>query len=109
MERKRSGYTLFVNHLKQHWQQTETFQKKQLEELIDTTEEYLTAAGDLTKDEAELIACYVKNDLGHWPKRSPRVGARFVREFFTWLSKRHCGTGWRRWRITPGSNGPSWP
>lgn len=58
--KKKKGYNAFVEDLHKRWQETES---TSIKELVETTQSYMEAASDLTKDELSLIAEYVKRDL----------------------------------------------
>ncbi|MBO1518501.1 zinc ribbon-containing protein [Oceanisphaera pacifica] len=59
-KKKKSGYDAFVDDLHKRWQESEN---TSIKELVETTQAYMEAASDLTKDELALIAEYVKRDL----------------------------------------------
>ncbi|WP_116473724.1 zinc ribbon-containing protein [Zobellella maritima] len=59
-QKHKKGYDAFVEELHRQWQQTED---TTIKEMVETTQAYMEAAGDLTRDELALIAQYVKRDL----------------------------------------------
>lgn len=58
--KKIKGYDAFVKELRRRWEHSD---RANIKELVDSTQEYMEAASDLTKDELALIAAYVKRDL----------------------------------------------
>lgn len=63
MSKLQNAYETFILRLKQEIHDTETVQSQRLDELIEQTQAYLEAAGELTQDEWALIAQYVREDL----------------------------------------------
>ncbi|MBL1378738.1 zinc ribbon-containing protein [Zobellella iuensis] len=59
-DQHKKGYEAFVEELHRQWQAAEN---TTIKELVEKTQAYMEAAGDLTKDELALIAEYVKRDL----------------------------------------------
>ncbi|WP_432453708.1 MULTISPECIES: zinc ribbon-containing protein [unclassified Agarivorans] len=66
MPKRIKAYQAFVKDLEQRIQQSGEVSREELSKLIDATQEYLHAASDLSKDEWQLIANYVRRDLSDW-------------------------------------------
>lgn len=62
-DKHKKGYEAFVEELHRQWRQAED---TTLKELVEKTQAYMEAAGDLTRDELALIAEYVKRDLAEY-------------------------------------------
>lgn len=60
------GYEKFIRELDKRMAELGDYSTERLRAMIETTQEYLDAAGDLTKDEWALIARAVRQDLTQW-------------------------------------------
>ncbi|MFC3912062.1 hypothetical protein ACFOSS_01090 [Pseudaeromonas sharmana] len=61
MPRQQQAYEVFIQRLKQEWQDADP--GASLQSLLEKTQAYLEAAGELTRDEWALIREYVRRDL----------------------------------------------
>ena len=61
MPKQQKGYEAFIERLKAEWRAAEP--EANLSKLLERTQAYLEAAGELTRDELALIAEYVREDL----------------------------------------------
>jgi ElaB/YqjD/DUF883 family membrane-anchored ribosome-binding protein/DNA-directed RNA polymerase subunit RPC12/RpoP len=66
MPKRLKAYQEFVEDLEKRLQESGEVSQEELSKMIDTTQEYLQAASDLSKDEWQLIANYVRRDLSDW-------------------------------------------
>jgi hypothetical protein len=58
-----SGYQQLLDELKTQMEKAEQFSEKEVGEWIEKGAAYLQAAGDLSKDELELLSTYLKRDF----------------------------------------------
>lgn len=61
MPKELRGYAAFIERLRAEWRAAEP--EANLSKLLERTQAYLEAAGELTRDELALIAEYVREDL----------------------------------------------
>ncbi|WP_220718463.1 zinc ribbon-containing protein [Agarivorans litoreus] len=93
MPKRVKAYQAFVEDLEKRIQESGEVGQEELSKLIDTTQEYLQAASDLSQDEWQLIANYVRRDLSDWKtdyqrayEESPSM-ALLKESIWYWLAK----------------------
>ncbi|WP_026960685.1 zinc ribbon-containing protein [Aliagarivorans taiwanensis] len=93
MPKRIKAYQAFVEDLSKRLQQAGKISQEELSHLIDTTQKYMQAASDLTKDEWQMIANYVRRDLSDWQDDNRRAfegspGMRLLSDsIWHWLAK----------------------
>ncbi|CAG8998109.1 MAG: hypothetical protein CENE_00046 [Candidatus Celerinatantimonas neptuna] len=90
MNRLTEGYRRFLLKLEEQAAELGDYSQRQLNHIVDQTERYFKAAGDLTRDEWALIAESVRQDLQNWRSQESHLddspGWRYLKDScWRWL------------------------
>lgn len=81
--RQREGYQKLLDRLGEHVSKSGKIEAEKLLEVVEDGKSLMHAAGEMSKDEAELVATYFKRDL-HAFLSSLRSEKKAVRDWFSY-------------------------